>query len=936
MSNTDALFPVVRDEIVFDNLLAQATKVLTTYAGQCWTDTAEHDPGITLLEALSYGVADLAYRQTRPLTDLLTPSPSQQVVDGGLFPQEFGPQQALTCGPVSEQDYRRAILDLHSSGTEEGYFFFSNVRLVREPEADRYQYWYNPEFREYQFTKPEENSESTAFQISLLGNYHLYLVPSRETEKDPLPASTALASFLLNNRNLGESVSRVVWLEPEDLMLDLIIELEDNISANSNVAVIYANIYQVAENYIRPPLVRYSTTQLRDIGMSTEDIFQGPWLRHGWLPSLPPHIDSSTHATVSLSGLVDALLTVKGVKGIRKLSCGSETPSHWQWVANSAGTYPRLWGEDPLAVMSEGNYVQLLANGDIPLNSSKEEIQAEIKCPALILNSAKVLPYGRWREPGKYYPATEIIPPCYNLKIPATSSVQTHLHQFLLMFEQILANACQQQAILPDLLSFKRQGDVVWGAQWPFAADTISDDVHRAYSSVLKDNLAKSSHDRSHELSIIGYLLSYFYCQLAPEIFGQPSEQYLASQQGYLSRLAELGYHRANIRCDQVSSLQRRIAARLGLGGAAIFDDTTPFAELPFYLVEHKALMPLQPDPQYNLRQTPVFVVAEEIDGEEFLTLTCENLGGLTVGHMVDVLLNQGTKDEFRIRGQMVRRIDPQHMYFSLSLTASVQLKRNLSDILSASPQTLSWQNSDVWLEDMNFPLIYDSDQTNLPGDQKRLMCSPFPVMIMPGDVLVLEYQITKNAIKGRSYDDLIRKLTVVSVDPIANTLVIHCNDPLPHDVQTSHYQWHFASSSHAVKDRFSFMVSVVFNQALLLELTEDPYAAEAWVREAILGEVPSHIGVLLHWKPRWEFNQFAHTYSQWQSDGAALGDKSFELLRMLSLGNIPYGLDGIGSMYVATAAQQADVVGEDGSEWNSDVIEEDQLFYVPLVDDSI
>ncbi|MNH13110.1 hypothetical protein D3C79_726720 [compost metagenome] len=207
--------------------------------------------------------------------------------------------------------------------------------------------------------------------------------------------------------------------------------------------------------------------------------------------------------------------------------------------------------------------------------------------------------------------------------------------------------------------------------------------------------------------------------------------------------------------------------------------------------------------------------------------------------------------------------------------------------------------------------------------------------MIMPGDVLVLEYQITPDAMDASPDDGLTRELTVVSVDPIANTLVVHCDDAFPLAARANQYYWYFASSGYATQDRFSFMVSVVFNQATLLELTKDPYAAEAWVRETIMAEVPSHIGVLLHWKPRWEFNQFAQTYSKWQSGGAVLGDPSFALLKMLALGHSPDGLEGIGSMYVATLAQHAKVVGVDGSDWNSDVIEEEQLFYVPSVDDS-
>ncbi|MDE9484441.1 hypothetical protein, partial [Xenorhabdus bovienii] len=78
MSNQDALFHEVKDDIHFDTLLEQAHQVVDQQAGKLWSDTAEHDPGITFLEGLSYGVSDLAYRHTLPLADLLTPVPEKQ------------------------------------------------------------------------------------------------------------------------------------------------------------------------------------------------------------------------------------------------------------------------------------------------------------------------------------------------------------------------------------------------------------------------------------------------------------------------------------------------------------------------------------------------------------------------------------------------------------------------------------------------------------------------------------------------------------------------------------------------------------------------------------------------------------------------------------------------------------------------------------------
>ncbi|HEH9402154.1 TPA: hypothetical protein SIA35_004274 [Aeromonas sobria] len=927
MSDKKTLFPVIREDIEFENLFEQAMQAVRTYAGNIWTDTDTHDPGTTLLEAFCYGIMDLAYRQTRPLTDLLTPSPDKQLSGHGLFPAEFGPQQVLTCGPITPDDYCRALLDLHSNGKEDGYFFFNNARLIKEPETERYNYWYVPEHREFHFNNPSEMAGSNK-QISLLGNYHLYVMPSRETEMEPQAAELALELFLKNNRNLGEAVSRVIWLKPEDLHLKMEVELDDNIGQNSNVAAILAEIYQVSNAYVTPAILRKSTAELQQQGWTSEEIYHGPWLKHGWIPELPEGMDISSPATVNLSGLVHRLLDIKGIKSIRSLGCPSASSSPWQWVAGASERYPRLWGADPLAALADGVTVKLLAKGDITLVATVESILQEFDTSGLIKNLPQTLPYGRWRNPGLVYPATELVPPCYGLKVVADTPQQTQLHQFLLVFEQLLANSCQQLALLPSLLSFRQQDDVVRGSQWPFSENSVSDKVHHEYRKDLAAELEQYSHDSEHALAITEFLLSYFNSHIAPQIFTQPAKVFLASQQGFLSRQAELVYDRANIRAGVISSLQRRIAARLGLGGANIFDDDMSLEQLPFYMVEHRALLPIQPHLRYSSPQRIRSLVTEMIAETYSLTIWSDDVSELKSGMLIDILLDHGGSDEFKIISLVITHVDLDNKTFSLDISSSVRLRRNLDEILASPADTLAWQNSDILMEEMSYPLQYSDDQSGLTPEQKRFRCSSFPVMLNIDDELLLEYRISAEFNTSDNVE-LATPLRIISIDRIANTLVVSSDKPFPKDDSVRYYHW-YLSPHHKPKDRFSFMVSVVFNQNLLFDSSPDPYATEAWVKEVILAEIPSHLGMLLHWKPQAEFKQFASTYSKWQRNHKVLGDRAYELMSMLSLGQLPRGLEGIGAMYVATPEKRDLVVGQDGSSWNSDVIIEEQLFYVP------
>lgn len=733
MASNDALFPQVKSFIEFDALTAQAQQVVSESATKTWTDLADHDPGITLLQALAYNVSDIGYRLSLPLADLLTPAPEHQAPGGGLFPESFGPQRALTCGPVSEEDYRRALLDLRLGDVASGCFLFQNVQLVREPESARYGYWYSPEDRQYSFSKP---TEGEPLRFTLLGNYELYLQPTREAQAHAAAARSVLDAFLRDNRNLGEAVSRVVWLQPQDIAVETVIELDNDGAGRLSSAAMLAAIYEVIEAHVSPPVQRVSTTDLRERGWREEDIYQGPFLQHGWIPDLPPALQQDDAVTVNLAPLVNKLLAIPGVKRIHTLGTGqARSASPWIW-SGRPGRFPQLWGQHPLQVLAEGRVVRLLAHG-MDCQASAEEIRRHLSPAAVITNPRVTLPYGRWRNPAAYRTAGSRLPSCYGLQNPRPTAQQRQLHEFLLPLEQLLANACQQIELLPHSLGFDREaGDVSRGAQWPFAQPSVGDTVFADVAEPLKALLARYSHDAEHELQSVNFLLGYFGARVAPRIFSTPLPDFLASQQGYLRRLSELGYHRANVRIDRVSALQQRIAARLGWGGGAIFDDDVRLDRLPFYLVEHRALLPVRPDPQFDALQTVNSVQYEVVQGQGHLTfgMAAASPGVLRVGQVLDLILTiEGTSQT--LRGQMVAQVDPAAPSFSLALAASEELQRLQAALLDPA-NTVQWQNCPYWLQDMSFPLAYAPDQTGLAADERRLTAatnSSFPAFAHVG-----------------------------------------------------------------------------------------------------------------------------------------------------------------------------------------------------------
>ncbi|WP_118985806.1 hypothetical protein [Photorhabdus sp. CRCIA-P01] len=959
MDNQDALFPIIKDDIAFETLLTQAKTVVEQQSGQRWSNTAENDPGITLLEAGCYGASDLAYRHSLPLRDLLTPEKQEQTPDDGIFPQEFGPQQMLTCGPITAEDYRRTLLDLHSSDNindkSTGYFFFNDVQLVREPENERYQYWYNKQKREYSFIQTPDSQ-----QLTLRGNYWLYLLPGRETEADKVLAQQSLATFLKNNRNLGESVSKIIWLQPTDFLLQLAIELDDDVR---DIADIFAKVYMTTAQTVLTTPLRYTTQAMKELGYSNEEIFAGPYLHHGWIPELPAAKDYTTATELKLSHLANRLLAIPGVQSITRLALGKHDENispladdNWSWTI-AQRYYPRLWGSDPLSLISSpASPLIITAKGGVKVAVSKQDIENKITLAPLIQTQPELLNWGKHRKVLDYYPISNKLPACYGLQTYAETQQQIHLHQFMLPFEQMLANGCAELAILPKLLAFKQRGNAVYGTQWPFKANTVNNQVHQNIKSDLMEKLNNDSqinnndgiHPQNYakELSILNDLLEYFGTHRAARPLTLDSLDFLSTQRGYLAQQPELTYQRNNIRIDKVSALQKRIAARIGLGGEC-FKDNPNLANLPFYLIEHRQLLPVKPDKKFDSEQKPDNLEIKSDPNAKNHQLIITQKGAadqLLHGQVINLITIEGDR-KFTLRGQMITDITGDA--FSLNTRNSTDLERNLDRVKTAFEQgNLRWCNSPVWMEDMDYQLVYASETYQTGTEDERWITSspqsPFPAMIEVKDEVTLKYVITPDgpptAILAHSDSpaNYELKAQVVEFDRIKGRILLkkissqQYNFPKSEDAWR--YHWYFSNEKYALADRFSFIVSVVINRQLIENDKVDPYKLEAWVKTEILAEFPAHLSMIFHWLSPEQFKNFANTYKRWQNNGAPLGDEAYNILETLTLGRLPSAATGTGNMRIATEQQRIEVIGGSGTEWNEKVIEDNQLLYVPKI----
>jgi hypothetical protein len=909
--------PEVREEIHFDTLWRQAQAALEAYSGQIWTDTAEHDPGVTLLQALTYGVSDLAYRHTLPLQDLLTPAVQEQDADG-LFPSRFGPQQALTVSPITEDDYRRALLDLVDA---DGNFLFRNAQLSREQEQDRYTYYFSPATREFLFNQTDD-----AQQLTVQGYYHLQVELNRGMIR--AAAEPILLEFLQSHRNIGEGVRAIDWLLESDVNIQCVLNLEDDFQ---DFAGLMAQIYQSVEAFISPQAERYSAAQLQDAGYSNEFFYQGPMLSNGWITTLPAVLDAKKERTISVLPLATTLQALAGVQSMQTLQF-----SNGRWDMDIAAGYcPRAWGAQPLQMLAAGTEVVLMKRGQqVCLRAA--EIAAALLPVVQIRESVPRLPYGRHRQPLHYYPASDRIPPCYDLQQLAPEPLAASLHQFLLPFEQQLASACDQLSMVPSLLSFQRNAghsSQVWGQQWPFAGDGAAQTVHAVYRPALMEKTALQSRSVGQELVLLNHLLAYFGHQRADRTL-MNAPDYLASQRYYLSQSSALYYAAGQFQVQRISGIQRRIAARLGFA-STLFADQIDMSRLPFYLVEHASLLPRRPSAAYDGNWQAVNAVTKKDDGHlDLISGVAVNM--VYPGQLLELQLTLSGQQEILIPACVVVAVSEEDARITLEMNA--QLRGSMLE-LTAATSVLNWRDSNMWLQEINFPLTYvmasPVSSTLIPGAGQQLITVPnFPAELVAGAKISIYRHLSATPFTVDP-DRLANHIeaNVIRVDRLQRLALIEADNTiptLPPGGTEGAFRWRLVEQNgHLVADRYSFIVSAVFRDDLLSTVLE-PYTTEAWIREIVQQELPCHVKGEIRWMDTQYFAEFSANYAQWIATEARMGIHAFNLIEMLALGLLPSGLVGINAMRIATDAQRTEVVGQNGQGWNTAPIEENNLFYVP------
>ncbi len=437
MNNEHQIFdsPMPEDRN-FHWLKAKGLEYVQQLDGTQWTNFNDSDPGVTILEQLCYALTELGYCNNFPIEDILIQT------DGEIkFQDQFYlPDEILTCSPVTINDYRRLIIDAEP--------------LVKNV-----------------YIELEETFNTTTFN----GCYCVYLHVNGQllsqqqptiSEEEPLKPDEILQKgvyeLLNQHRNLGELFQKPFVLSEKKITLTGNIRLTEKAIYDE----VLSRIQLALDNYISQPIRKFSYPDMQALGLDSDEIFNGPRLNHGWIPTTELAHPKATK--VSVSDLAAILITLEGIRSVSglKLQIADIADAVFDEIAIDAkeiGQIKPVLTIDNNHPVAEPSPPQQLALDLLKLQQSHQEAKV-----GAAMDLTPDPPQGRYRDIESYYSIQNTFPPFYAIgteSLPVDSpnyrvAQSRQLKGYLMVFDQLLANQFSQLAHISDLFSFKEASTI--------------------------------------------------------------------------------------------------------------------------------------------------------------------------------------------------------------------------------------------------------------------------------------------------------------------------------------------------------------------------------------------------------------------------------------------------------------------------------------------
>lgn len=591
-----------KDDLDFYFLKQLGIEYIEELGGSLWTDFNSHDPGITMMEMLSYAITDLGHRIEIPIEDLLTSNHS----DSSILSQFYKASEVFPCKPVNELDYRKLFIDI------------KGVRncWLKKYKKEVYVSCQDNELS-YDKNKFKDLDETLRDDFKLKGLYTLLVefddvdkkLSTQKQQQKIKHIKEAIRKKYHENRNLCEDLVEIEKVKTQAISICTNIEVEKE----ANEEEIHANVLFEINNYLSPHPKFYSIKEMLAKGYTPDQIFDGPLLENGFIDT-EELLKADLRKEVRLSDLMKIIMNIEGVKLIKDISIGHCDPS--RKLKNDWVICVDTDKKPVLCDKSTFNY----SKGVLPINiidAEVERFKKELEYEALAeQENAKDdkrldFPSGTYLESHTYKTIQNDFPDTYGIGQEGLSARATterksqakQLKSYLLFFDKILANYFQHLSKVKDLLSISRTETKTYFAQ---ALEGIKDfeDLVEEYPAEDQNELTellfeKFDNNIERRNEILDHLLARFaekfgdYAFLMKTLYGSASDEItLANKEAFLKDYVAISSQRGNAfnyykqpteelwDTNNIAGFQKRVSRLVGIKNYSRRDLTSSFVEV--------------------------------------------------------------------------------------------------------------------------------------------------------------------------------------------------------------------------------------------------------------------------------------------------------------------------------------------------------------------
>jgi hypothetical protein len=471
----------------FSRLRKEGIEISQELSGAAWTDYNFHDPGVTILEQVCFGLTDLIYRTKFEVADYLCDE------SGAISASAMGlhsPADVFFGRPSTPIDYQKALLDM-ANGVSDVQVFGDSL----SPRAGGYGLY------SIQVRKSVDSQHSNSTESSLVeqtaSNYH-------------------------SMRNLCEDIGKVLVIQE----IDCYLEAQISVKPGYRVASVLAEILFTASKELTRSVHFKSFSAGLSQGLALDDVFDGPFTQHGLIDDKEmAHSDNLKNKQLLESAILSAARKIAGVEYILALRL---QPVEADLAEESDSSVCKYRLVEPVSMADIASVVALSKGrrASFALDEFRaqyETFQFANKGKAFSLSEDTTLappPRGTYRNLKSYQSVQNQFPAAYGINqfgvpenySPERKAQALQLKSYLLLFEQIMANYLANLGSIRQLFSIKDNGNASYFSG--VLSNKEISNLDRVYPKnaevVLDDMLGKIDDFVNRKSRLLDYLLAMY------------------------------------------------------------------------------------------------------------------------------------------------------------------------------------------------------------------------------------------------------------------------------------------------------------------------------------------------------------------------------------------------------------------------------------------